>query len=117
MTALVDPIAVEPRDGFRIWVRYEDGVEGEIDLSHLAGKDVFKAWDDREFFEGVHIGEEGGCVCWGCPPGSDMELDIAPETGYAYLLDITREQIDAMPDKDSFWATIEDASIATLAAC
>ena len=109
MTAFVDPIAVEPRDGFRIWARYEDGVEGEIDLSHLAGKGVFKAWNDREFFEDVHINKEGGCVCWGRPPGSDMELDIAPETGYAYLLGITREQIDAMPDESTFWEAIDEA--------
>ena len=84
----VDPVEVESRDGYRIWVRYEDGVEGELDLSHLAGKGVFKAWDDRAYFEGVHINEEAGCVCWGAPPGSDMEIDIAPETSYARLLGI-----------------------------
>ena len=109
MAIFVDPVAVEPRDGYRIWVRYEDGVEGELDLSHLAGKGVFKAWDDRAFFEGVHINEEGGCVCWGCPPGSEMELDIAPETGYARLLGITRERISAMSDEDEFFAAVEQA--------
>ena len=109
MAIFVDPIAVEARDGYRIWVRYEDGVEGELDLSHLAGKGIFKAWDDRAFFEGVHINKEGGCVCWGCPPGSDMELDIAPDTGYARLLGITREQISAMSDEDEFFAAVEQA--------
>ena len=109
MAIFVDPIAVEPRDGYQIWVRYEDGVEGVLDLSHLAGRGVFKAWDDRAFFEGVHINEEGGCVCWGCPPGSDMGLDIAPETGYARLLGITREQISAMSDEDEFFAAVEQA--------
>ena len=109
MAIFVDPIAVEPRDGYQIWVRYEDGVEGVLDLSHLAGRGVFKAWDNRAFFEGVHINEEGGCVCWGCPPGSDMELDIAPETGYARLLGITREQISAMSDEDEFLAAVEQA--------
>ena len=109
MAIFVDPIAVEPRDGYQIWVRYEDGVEGILDLSHLAGKGVFKAWDDRAFFEGVHISEEGGCVCWGCPPGSDMELDIAPETGYARLLGITRERISSMSDEDEFFSAIEQA--------
>ena len=104
----VDPIAVEPRDGYRIWVQYEDGVEGELDLSHLAGKGVFKAWNDRAYFEGVHINEEGGCVCWGIPPGgSDMEIDIAPETGYAQLLGITRERIAAMSNEDEFYAVVD----------
>ena len=105
----VDPVAVEARDGYRIWVRYEDGVEGELDLSHLAGKGVFKAWDDRAYFEGVHINEEGGCVSWGVSPGGDMEIDIAPETGYAQLLGITREQIAAMSDEDEFYAALEEA--------
>ena len=105
----VDPIEVEPRAGYRIWVRYEDGVEGELDLSHLAGRGVFRAWDDRAYFEGVHINEEAGCVCWGVPPGSDMEIDIAPETGYAQLLGITREQITAMSDEDEFYAAVEQA--------
>ena len=55
MTALVRPVAVEPRSGFRIWLEYDDGAQGEVDLSHLAGKGVFKAWDDRAFFEQVHL--------------------------------------------------------------
>lgn len=96
-----NPIAVEPRDGFRIWVRYEDGVEGELDMSHLARMSIFKDWQDREFFEGVHI-NEFGAVSWGCPEGDDMELDIAPETGYAHLLGITKEHIAAMPDYETF---------------
>ena len=32
------PVAVEPRPGYRIWLRYSDGVSGEVDLSPLAGK-------------------------------------------------------------------------------
>lgn len=105
----VDPVEVEARAGYRIWVRYEDGVESELDLSHLSGKGVFMAWDDRAYFEGVHINEEVGCVCWGVPPGSDMEIDIAPEIGRAQLLGITREQIAAMSNEDEFYAAIEQA--------
>ena len=95
------PVAVEPREGFRIWVRFEDGVEGELDLSHLADKPVFTVWKDREFFEGVHI-NEFGAVSWGFPAGDDMELDIAPETGYAQLLGITREDMANMPSYEFF---------------
>ena len=102
-------VAVEPRDGYRIWVRYEDGIEGELDLSYCAGKGVFKAWDERAFFESVHISEKGGFISWGRPPGSDMELDIAPEIGYALLLGITLEQISAMSDDNEFFAAVERA--------
>ena len=103
-----NPIAVEPRDGFRIWVRYEDGVEGELDMSHLARMPIFEGWQDREFFESVHI-NEFGAVSWGCPEGDDMELDIAPETGYAQLLGITKEHIAAMPDYDAFRDAVVEA--------
>ena len=44
---MIRPIAVEPRDGYCIWVRYSDGVAGEIDLSDMAGRSVFAAWNDR----------------------------------------------------------------------
>ncbi len=28
-------VEVRPLSGYRIWLRYADGVEGEVDLSHL----------------------------------------------------------------------------------
>ena len=72
------PVAVEPRDGYRIWLRYADGVEGEVDLSHLAGKGVFVAWLDRAFFEGVHIGA-GPAIAW------SKEIDLCPDALYLRL--------------------------------
>ena len=52
---MIRPTEVEPREGYRIWLRYSDGTSGEIDLSHLAGRGVFKDWNDRACFETVHI--------------------------------------------------------------
>ena len=49
------PLQVEARDGFRLWVRFDDGVEGEVDLSSRAGRGVFKVWDDPGVFESVHV--------------------------------------------------------------
>ena len=42
------PVAVEARDGLRIWIRFQGGEEGEIDLSHFAGMGVFNAWQDSQ---------------------------------------------------------------------
>ena len=70
-----EPINVEPREGYRIWVEYDDGASGEVDLSDVAGLGVFKAWLDREFFEQVHI-SEFGAIAW-----SD-EIDICPDNVY-----------------------------------
>ncbi len=49
------PVEVEARHGYTLWVRYNDGVEGEIDLSPRAGRGVFKAWDEPGVFESVSI--------------------------------------------------------------
>ena len=66
----MDVESVEAREGYRIWVRFEDGICGEVDLSHLVGKGVFKAWDDRRFFEDVFV--TYGTVSW------KEEIDLDP---------------------------------------
>ncbi len=55
--------------GYGIRARYEDGVEGEVDLSRLAGKGVFSAWADRAFFETVRVSPHGS-IAW----SDDVEL-------------------------------------------
>jgi hypothetical protein len=49
------PVAVEAREGYKLWVRFDDGVEGEVDLSLRAGRGVFKVWDEPGVFESVCI--------------------------------------------------------------
>ncbi len=66
---MVKPTKVEPRNGYRIWLRYSDGATGEIDLSNLAGHGVFKIWNDRGCFETVRI-TPYGAIAW----GEDVEL-------------------------------------------
>ena len=60
---VVQPTAVEAREGYRLWLSFSDGAEGEIDLSHLAGDGVFRVWDDRACFESVHV-TPYGAVAW-----------------------------------------------------
>ena len=79
---LIRPVEVEPRRDYRIWLRYSDGAAGEVDLSHLAGRGVFKAWNDPACFETVHIGPSGS-VAWGddvelCPDDLYMRLTGKP---------------------------------------
>ena len=38
---MLRPVEVKALSDYRLWVRYSDGVTGEVDLSHLAGKGVF----------------------------------------------------------------------------
>ena len=51
-------------DHYRLWMRYDDGVEGVVDLSEFAGKGVFVGWNDYREFEKASIGA-GGEITWG----------------------------------------------------
>jgi hypothetical protein len=75
---MVRPTEVKALEGYRLWLRYSDGVEGEVDLSRLVGRGVFKAWEDKAFFEAVRI-DEAGAVSWG------EEIDLCPDALYLKL--------------------------------
>ena len=83
---LLQPTAVAPREGLRIWLRYADGVEGEVDLSDLAGKGIFTAWNDRHFFERVYISK------WRSIAWSD-EIELCPDALYMEITGKTPEGI------------------------
>ena len=68
---MIRPVEVEPRENYRIWLRYSDGTEGEVDLSHLVGRGVFTSWKDPGFFQDVRISEYQSIV-WG--EGDEQEL-------------------------------------------
>ena len=72
------PVEVRPLAPYRIWLRYQDGTEGEVDLSHLAGKGVFAAWDTEGVFARVRLGPHGQ-IEW---PG---EIDLCPDALYLKL--------------------------------
>ncbi|MBN9124529.1 MAG: hypothetical protein BGO99_08970 [Nitrosospira sp. 56-18] len=66
--------AVEALDGYRLRVRFIDGVEGEVDMSgfvHAPDAGVFAVLADPDIFAQAHV--ELGAVTW---PG---ELDLAPD--------------------------------------
>ena len=69
--------AVAPRADSRIWLRFSDGAAGEVDLSPLVGKGVFRAWADPSFFQSVCL--EDGVVTWG------GELSLCSDALYLQL--------------------------------
>jgi hypothetical protein len=83
---LYDVVEAEARGDFRVWLRFEDGMEGEVDLSDLAGKGVFKRWlDDPSEFAQVRVDTESGTIVW---PGG---LDVAPDRLYSDLAGVAGE--------------------------
>lgn len=79
-------IEVRALTEFRIWLRYDDGTEGEVNLSDLAGRGVFRAWNDASFFASVRLGFHGE-IQWGA------EIDICPDAMYLRLTGKTPEEI------------------------
>ena len=82
----VRPVDVRALEPYRIWLRYEDGVEGEVDLSHLAGNGVFAAWEDRSFFSEARLGP-GTSIVWG------EDLDLCGDALYMEITGMTPEEM------------------------
>lgn len=69
--------AVETLPGFRLWVRFNDGTEGEVNMAAIVDSPeagVFAVLRDEALFRQARL--EWGAVTW---PG---ELDLAPDTIY-----------------------------------
>jgi hypothetical protein len=84
--AMKKAVEARPLPGYRIWLRYDDGVEGEVDLSYLAGRGVFKAWNDRIVFDGVHV-DKSGAIAW------NEDIDLCPDALYLRLTGKTVEEL------------------------
>ncbi|NOX63868.1 MAG: DUF2442 domain-containing protein [Chloroflexi bacterium] len=80
------PIEVRPLEGYRLWIKYSDGVEGEVDLRDLVGKGVFSLWSDYDEFKKVYIGS-GGEIAWG------EGIDLCPDALYMRITGKKPEEI------------------------
>lgn len=64
-------ISCKPLEGYKLWIQFDDGLSGEVNLSNLVGKGVFAAWQSLDFFNSVHIDKTTDTVAW----GDDLDLD------------------------------------------
>jgi hypothetical protein len=71
-------VEVKPLGGFRLFLKFNDGVSGTVDLSSIAGRGVFASWLNEGFFEKVRI-TDVGALEW---PG---ELDLCPDSLYLQI--------------------------------
>jgi len=63
--------AVQALNEFKLYLEFEDGVKGTVDLSHLIGKGVFEWWNYDDNFSKVHINSSGDIV-W----TDDIDIDV-----------------------------------------
>jgi hypothetical protein len=73
------PVEVQYLSDYRVWVRFADGVEGEVDLGDELWGEIFEPLKKKSEFARVYLHEELGTLVW--PNGADF----APEFLYMKL--------------------------------
>jgi len=68
-------VYVKPLENYRLFLRFEDGVEGEVDLANSIRFDgVFELLKAHNYFIKVFVNSEIGTICW--PNGADLDPDV-----------------------------------------
>ncbi len=83
---MIQALEVKPREGLRIWLRFSDGSAGEVDLSGLADRGVFRAWDRNGVFVGVHVAPHGA-VAW------NDEIELCADSLYLEVTGKSAEEV------------------------
>jgi hypothetical protein len=95
--------AVEPREGFRVWVSFSDGVSGEFDAADFVEWTVPESydtqpgipprWKDRSSFEAVHVDKDGWALHWGHSDGLGNDIWLDDYRAYAAVLGRPADEI------------------------
>jgi len=68
-------IDVKALEDYRIWLKFDDGIEGVADLSGYKRDGVYAIWSDCNEFRKVQVGNSGE-IAWGA------QLDLCPDALY-----------------------------------
>lgn len=71
--------SVEALGGHRLFLRFADGIQGELDLSTESWQGVFAPLAEPAYFARVELDQELGTIVW--PNGADF----APETLHRWI--------------------------------
>jgi len=88
---MIRAIAVKALPDFKLEVKFNDGVEGVVDLTRLKSGEAFKYWLEKGNFEKVYLDGEG--IAW------NESLDIDALSVYLEITGQTFEQF-ARKQKD-----------------
>src|SRR5277367_6071258 len=95
---LKDIIEVRPLGDHRLYLRFEDNVDGEIDVADLVKfEGIFEQLKDKDAFRKVLVNKELGTICW--PNGADLD----PMVLYARIIEgsPTPGQIEPPPQRQA----------------
>lgn len=75
-----DVVSVKVLAGYQLYLQFEDGVDGVIDISQLVPfEGVFKPLQDKKYFAKVSVNTDIGTICW------DNGADLSPSCLYEHL--------------------------------
>jgi hypothetical protein len=79
---LKDIVAVQPLEEYKLHLRFEDGIEGVVDVSQLIEfEGIFAALKELSCFNQVQLDPELGTIVW------SNEADLDPDVLYAIITD------------------------------
>src|SRR5262249_9628343 len=95
---LRDVTEVRPVGGYQLYLCFDDGASGVVDLAALLQPfhGVFEPPREPSYFEQVRVNSDIGTICW------PNDADIAPETLYALL---TASDVGAASDAENLLLT------------
>jgi hypothetical protein len=68
-------VSVQPLDAYRLHLRFEDGIEGVIDVSEIIPfSGIFSPLADLNYFATVQVNSEFGTIVW--DNGADLDPDV-----------------------------------------
>jgi len=73
---LHDVMAVKVLGGHRLWLRFDDGAEGEIDMKPFLEPfiNLFAPLEDPKYFAKVRVRRAAGTIAW--PNGVELDPDV-----------------------------------------
>lgn len=84
-------VEVEARQPYKLWIRFDDGVSGIVDLAQWSTRGIFAAWSDAALFKTAYL-QPYGAVAW----GKDATLELDPAAMY---LDLTGKSFEDLHPK------------------
>ena len=90
---LVDVTEVKFKKDYCLWLKFEDGTEGDVDVKDLLGdfSGIFTKFSDMTYFKSVRVNPEIGTISW------SEDIDICPDILYAAVKGLPK------PDLTSSW--------------
>ncbi len=77
---LYDVTEVKVIKNYILYLRFENGVEGEVDISKIIPfKGIFSKLQDKEYFSTVYVNKDLGTIVW------DNGADLSPSCLYSAI--------------------------------